>query len=239
LAGAAEFALGGSLTLNFIHETIDAHISDCPAVTAQGSVTVSASDGSTIAAVAGSVAIAVGEESDAVGVASADAMIGNVTRAYIDSSTVTATTGSVQVLANSSLLVVTMAAGGEGSREVSLGGAVVVNVITDTADAHITGGSTVTSATGLAVQARDGSTIGTGAGQVSIAIADPDEGGAAAIGAAIAVNTITNAVTSYIDNSTVTTGGFGFNPVNAVDTTANTIDLGANYGLQKAVLSAT
>src|SRR5262249_21895633 len=109
------------------------------------------------------------------------------------------------------------------------GGAVVVNVITDTTDAQITGGSTVSSATGLAVQAQDSSTIGTGAGQVSIAISN--DGATGAVGAAIAVNTISNTVQAYIDGSPVTTGGFGFG-ASAVNPSANTIDLGASYGLQ-------
>ena len=225
-----DVTVAGSIVVNGIDNGIDAHIAVGSNVTGKSGVLVSSSDSSTINAGAGQVSIAIGEGSDAFGVANIDSVISNTTRAYIDSSTVTATTGSVQVLANSNLTITTVAAGGQGSREISAGGAVVVNVITDTTDAQVTGGSTVTSAIGLAVQAQDSSTIGTGAGQVSIAISN--EGGAGAVGAAIAVNTISNTVKAYIDGSTITTGGFGFNPSTAVDTSANTIDLGANYGLQ-------
>ena len=67
-------------------------------------------------------------------------------------------------------------------------------------DAQITGGSSVTSA-GLTVSAQDTSNIGTGAGQVDIAVGKGFT--ARSLGAAVAINTVSNTVQAYIDGSTV------------------------------------
>ena len=204
--GGQKFALGGSIAVNVIDNGIDAHIAKSSTVTAQNSVLVSASDTAIIGTGVGQVSIAVGATSAAVGASVAVDVILNVTRAYIDTSTVTATTGNVQLLADSNLSSTAVAVGGDGSQTFSLGGSVVVNYIGDTTDAQVTDGSKVTAATGVTIQGQDTSSIGTGAGQVDIAIGTGQKA-AGAVGAAIAVNVISTNVSAYVDNSTINSGG--------------------------------
>jgi hypothetical protein len=203
--GGEKFALGGSVAVNVIDNGINAHISRTSNVTAQKNVQVSSSDTAIIGTGVGQVSIAVGATSAAVGASVVVDDILNTTRTYFDASTVTATTGNVQLAATSSLHSTAVAVGGDGSQTFSLGGSVVVNYIGDTTGAQVTGGSKVTAATGVSIQAQDTSTIGTGAGQVTIAIGTQEASGA--VGAAIAVNVITTNISAYVDNSAIQSGG--------------------------------
>ena len=93
-AGAGTFALGGAINLNFIDNTIDAHISGGSQVTA-GSVALGALDSSTIQSLSGQVTVATSINSGAVGAAVVVNQIDNTIQSYIAGSTVTATAGDV------------------------------------------------------------------------------------------------------------------------------------------------
>jgi len=190
----------GSLAINMIEVAADAHVSKSSEITAGGGLNVTSMDTATIEIGAGAVAIATSKGSASVGASIVIDTVKNITRAYIDDSTVLPTTGNVQVEATSTLGITAVAAGGSGSGQYSVGVALVYNEITDQTDAQITGGSSVASA-GLTVSAMDTSNIGTGAGLVDIALGKGNSGGS--LGAAIALNTISNSVMAYIDDSTV------------------------------------
>ena len=79
-------------------------------------------------------------------------------------------------------------------------GSATVNQITDTIDAHISGGSNVQAAGAIGLSGTDGSSIIGIAGGVA-------GGGTAAVGAAVGYNLIANTIPSYIDGSTVDSTG--------------------------------
>ena len=182
-AGASGFALGASLTLSFIRQTIQASISDNSTVTVTGSVTVTAIDDSSIGNGAGAVSISTGAAAIGAAVASND-IADNLT-ADIANSKVTSSVSSISVVTQEEATITAVAVGGAGAGNFALGGSVVVSVIDNTIDAGITG-STVSADTGVTVSGSDTSTINVGAGQVSIATSG------SAVGSASATNVITN-----------------------------------------------
>ncbi len=101
------------------------------------------------------------------------------------------------------------AAVGKGLLKASLGGAVSINIIRNTTDAHISGSpevSTTASGSGsLAVTAQDTSTIEALAGGVGVAIATTGLGLAA--GVSVASNEIENTTEAYVNSSHVVSAG--------------------------------
>src|SRR5262249_4291211 len=146
--------------------------------------------------------------------------------AYIENSTVTATNGDVDVLAgyqkpkvlpdgSVSLLsagtvtlpttlsqaLVSIAVGGADRDKFALGGAVEVNLLRGSADAHITAstaGKEVKAGGAVVVAANDIGAIGSLAGGLGIST------NSAALGAAVSTNDIANTVKARIENVTVT-----------------------------------
>ena len=123
--GNGPFAGAGSIALNWIHGTADAHIAGAKTVTARGPVKVTASDISEIDVGAGAIAINQGGTA-AVGAAIAYNYIGgdrdnasattvNSTKAYISDSTVASQTGNIEVLAKASQKTIAVAVGGASS----------------------------------------------------------------------------------------------------------------------------
>ncbi len=183
-AGAGTFALGGAINLNFIDNTIDAHISGGSQVTA-GSVALGALDSSTIQSLSGQVTVATSTNSGAVGAAVVVNQIDNTIQSYIAGSTVMATAGDVTDEAQSNHNIDTLAAGGAGSGQATLAGSAAVNMIGGTTDAYFSD-ATVTADGNALVEATDSNTIQAFAGVVAISL------GAAAVGGSVVVDELTN-----------------------------------------------
>src|SRR5262249_53704055 len=108
VAGGKDFSLAGSVSINLITDTIDAHIGllagDDPRnttgntsrVTTPGKVTVSATDTSTLVAAAGGVSVS--STGTSVGAAVSYNLVQNTIVAYVDHTPVTDGTGNVTSL---------------------------------------------------------------------------------------------------------------------------------------------
>ena len=220
--GGIALAGAGSGSGNTIDNTIEASIKEASQVTSTGPVTLTATDGSTITAGSGTLTFSVaggmgGGFAGSVGVAASSNEIGNTVTAAVEDSVVHAS-GAVGINANNSstILAVTVAGGaavggGEGGGVAfALAGAGSGNTIANTTLAFINQGSTVTTTRGQNIQvtATDSSSITADGGGGTLAGSGGAGGGiSAAIGAGVAVNTITNDTEAYIDGSTVTSAG--------------------------------
>ena len=210
-AGGDDFALGAGVSLDYIRDTDDAHISNTPAgksVSAGGQVFVLASDGSQIDSGAGGFA---GSGTAAVGAAVATNNIDNTVKAYIEDATVSSSstsTGStspaIDVNAATTSTIINATVGGAGAGSVAIGGSVSVNDISDTTEAYISAGSHVTAPGEIDEAGSDQSVIAVLAGNIAGA-------GTVAAAAAVATNNVSNTVKGYIDGSTVTSSDASVN----------------------------
>ncbi len=215
-AGAGTFAFAGSLSLNWIDNTVEAKVSNVAApqyVLAGGKLSVIASDSSTIESLAGAVAIAgIGAEgaSVAIGASVSFNYLGgdpndpasknhNLVRAAIENVTGSLKAGQIDVSSTyngqiDNITVAGSAAVSPGTVAFAVGGAVSINLIHNTSDAHISGSPNITTtaagADGVDVTAKDTSGIFALAGGVGIAISTGVVG--IAIGVSVAVNVIGN-----------------------------------------------
>jgi hypothetical protein len=197
-AGAASFTLGGAITMAYVRQTIQAYVADSSSVNVSGNVTVSAIDDSSIGTGSGGGAIA-GSNTAAVGAGVAYNDLQNNLLASIDNSSVTSS-GSLSVVSQETSDVTAVAVGGSEADRFALGGALVISVIDNDAEAHIRNSSTV-QATSVLVSSTDHSTIKAGAGQVSIAT------NGVSVGAAVTVSNLTNTTLATIENSSATATG--------------------------------
>ncbi|MBM4068701.1 MAG: hypothetical protein FJ271_07120 [Planctomycetes bacterium] len=207
---ARSLSLAGNASVNIINTTTDAHISNnpvtglLPRIDVTGAIVVEARDNSTLVSVSGSGAA--GTSQAAFGAAFSYNLIDNDIVSYIDGESVQ-TGSTLAVTATSSPLLVAIALSGDGAENYAAGGAITVNRITNTTDAHISGGATVTAADAVTVSASDSSALYV----VAIGV---DGASIAAGGAGLAANAIgditgngRNIIKAYIDASTVTSTG--------------------------------
>jgi trimeric autotransporter adhesin len=204
-AGAGTFAFGGSVSLNAIANTADAHIAGGTAasggrsdVDAAGAILVSASDTSKIQSIAAGLA---GSKDVAAGAALATNDLSGATTAYIAGSDVDSSGGAISVTASTNATIETLSAGAAGSGHLALSGAVSVNKIQTTLAAYLSDGAKVTASNNVNVSALDTSTIKSLAGQISIGVIPFQS---VAIGASAAYNEIGNSVLAYVNNATAT-----------------------------------
>ncbi len=242
-AGAGQGAFAGSLSLNWINNTVQAEISNIAApqfILAGGKLSVIADDDSTIDSLAGAIAIAgVGASaaSVAVGASISFNYLGgdprnpsttnnNVVRAAIDNVTGSLKAAQIDVSTTytgeiNNITVAGSAAVGAGAVQVAVGGAVSINIIRNTTDAHISGSpnisTTGTGADSTDVTAMDTSTIQALAGGVGITAGTGTASLAA--GVSVAVNQIYNTDEAYVENSVLKSGG----DVNVTTTSTPTI----------------
>ena len=210
-SGAGSFALGGSVSLNDIANTVEASISGAAMVTA-GSVSLAASDTSEIDALAGGIAVA---GTAAVGAAVATNDIGNTILASLNGSEVTVT-GALTLSATSEVKISSTTVGGAGAGTFALGGSVSLNDIANMVEASISGAASV-DAGSLSLAASDTSEIdaiaGTGAGA-----------GIAAVGAAVATNDIGNTILASVNGADVTvTGELGISAISEATIDSTTV----------------
>ena len=203
-AGANTLALGGSVSLNQIGNTVSAGILGGTGHVTGDTVTVDAVDDVLIVALSGSGA---GAKTAAAGAAGSYNQIGGTTNASIEGAAVQAGTVDVHAGAGERVVppdgdtdpdghIVAIAVGGAGAATFALGGAVVWNEFTRTIQARIADGADVATTGTASVSAGDDSSIvavtGGGAGA-----------GKDAVGAAFSKNTLGSTITAGIDNATV------------------------------------
>ncbi|MDP1908023.1 MAG: hypothetical protein Q8K85_06965, partial [Hyphomicrobium sp.] len=234
-SGGPTFSGAGSASLNWIRNTVEAKVANIAELragdeisAANGKLSVTASDTSTINSLAGAISIAgVGAKGSAgaVGASVAYNYLGgdpnnpattdnNVVRASIDnvSGSIKASQVIVKAAYRGQINNITIAGSGAGSSSNSfaLGGSVSINRIRTTTDAHISGASNLTTTGMLArsvhIDAEDASHIWVLAGGVGVAVAT-GSGASGAAGVAVAINEITNTTKAEIENSKVTSAG--------------------------------
>ena len=210
---ANTFALGGSVALDYIRQTIHATIDTNSTVNATGSVTVTATDDSSIGMGAGGAGIAKGTNTfgqaatsglAAIGAAGVYNDIANNLMAEIANSTVTSTGGNIAVLAQEQAAITAVAIGGSFAQNFSLGGSVAIDAIDNSIAADISG-STITGGA-VTVTASDTSQITTIAGALSLDVAlKSGSAVSAAVGVSVAISSMgsqsnPDSVTAEIDN---------------------------------------
>ncbi len=199
-AGAGSSGGAGMVAVNIIKGSTEAYVrgSTITETSDSGiaSLKIHARDDSRIHAIGG----AVGVGATGFGAAIGYNEINSNTRAYLNDTdvtlgdSVTVTADSVSEIASA---VVGVAVGtGTG---IAGAGSVGVNQITNTIEAYIAGGSSVTAGGAVTVQATDRSQIVSVTGGAAVST-----GGSSAVGAAVSYNLVSNAVTAFIDSSTVT-----------------------------------
>jgi len=206
-SGAASFALGGSVSLNEISSAIEAEIFGGSAVSAASALTVSATDTSTIQALAGGVAGAAGA---AIGAALGTNDIADTVAAYINGSTATSSSASITISAVSTSSLKSLTVGGAGAAGFALGGSVSLNSTANLIEAYISGAANVTAWNAISVTAANSTTVQALAGGVAGAAA-------AAIGAALGTNNLGDDVNAFVNASTI------FTPLGALAVAATSI----------------
>ena len=190
-------AIAGQVSLNSIGITTDAEVMDHSVITAgPNNIYLSGTDNNYIFAISGS--LAYGGRAG-IGAAIATNTVNDTADASIDESTVPSAYAVSLTGQNVSGGIFSITVGGAGAQTFALGGAVSTNNVNNTNDAEITGGSNVTAANSVTLSSGDNPTIEAIAGGIA-------GSGQAAIGAAIATNTIGDKTESHIDGSTVTSG---------------------------------
>ncbi|WP_183940553.1 beta strand repeat-containing protein, partial [Sphingorhabdus rigui] len=192
-AGAGTAAAAGSLSLNWLRVTVDAHVASGATVTAAQRVVVHAQDTSRISSIAGGIAVG---GTMGLGAAVSYNYLGgnpddpassdtNVTKAYVSGATVNASSLLVEALSTGAISAYAVSITGSGT--FAGAGSLSLNWTRKTVDAYVSDGAAVNLSAAATITAQDGSTISSGAGQGGIA-------GNVAIGAAVAYNEIANSV---------------------------------------------
>ncbi|BAY10423.1 DUF4347 domain-containing protein [Calothrix sp. NIES-2098] len=198
-SGANNFALGGSVAINNINNPVLASIRNQSQVTVTGgSLSLEATDKSTIQALGGGVA---GSSQAAVGATVVKNLIGNDgargIQANIDNATVTSNKDAIAIKAQSSAKIETTGIGGAGAGNFALGGSVVLNEIALPVVAFISNQAKVTGSKDISLIATQNSNISVKSGGIAGA-------GNSAVGAAVATNKIkSNGIQAYINQATV------------------------------------
>ena len=192
-AGADSFALGGSVSLNDIVVSIDAHLANASTVKGS-SLSLTGTNTSTINAFAGGFA---GAGGSAVGAAVSTNVVANTTEVDIRNASVNVT-GATTVTATGNATIEAITVGGAGAASFAAGGSVSLNEIENVTEAVIAGSPTVKGAS-LSLTANDTSTIHSFAGGFA--------SGTNAVGASLATNDIGNRTEVGITNSSVDVTG--------------------------------
>ncbi len=208
-AVSSNVGVAGSIVTGVVNNVTRAKVSDAT-VTGSG-MTVKAEDKANIDMVAGALGVGVG----AAGVGAAVNVVGiaNTVEATLHNTSAALGSGTGNVTALSQSTINSLAVAGAGSGGVAVGGSDVTNVIDNTTAALIDGGS-VTAGT-IGISSSDTSTINTLAGSAAFS-------GGASVGAAMAINTMTNETTARTTLSTLTAGAGGASINSTSSETINT-----------------
>ena len=228
--GGTAIAIAGQVSVNNMTMATLAKVADHSSITAGANkVTLASVNDNGIFSIAG--ALSYGDKAG-IGAALATNTINATAGAYFEGSSVPSAGGVNLSATNSKSQLLTITAGGAGSQTFALGGAVSLNQVANTNDAHISGGSKITSSGALAVVTSDNPLIEALSGGLA-------GSGTAAVGAALATNNIDDNTRSYIDGSNVTaasvaltaTSTANIESLTAAGTGAATFALGGAIGL--------
>ena len=236
-AGSGDNAISGSFTTNSITSKVRANTSSLTQAVSSSSISVRATDNSTVESLAGGIA---GSGGTAAGAGIALSYLGRtvenadaekLVQAGVTNSTLLAS-GEVLVQASSTSTIrsigVALGVGGKGA----LTGSNSTNYIEDTLEAKMVGGSLNGGTTSeLKIKAVDNATIESLAGNISASV------GTFAVGAAIAVNQINTDASTLLSGTSVTTGDalVHANTSASIDTLAVGMSASANAGVQGSV----
>jgi hypothetical protein len=224
-AGGNSFALGGAIAVNVLSNSLEASIKDNSTVSARKDINLKTSQtkevkqGNWFSKVLTFITTPMSDEDiptqginslaggfglssggSGVGASLAINVISNEYRAFIDRATVTSEDGNILVDSKLDTQINAITVGGAfagGSAGVS--GSISVNTINNDILAYISN-STVNAAGSVGVLANSNSEITLYTGTLSV-------GSSAGVGGSISVNTITNDIFAYVDNSTVNAKG--------------------------------
>ncbi|MFM2430809.1 MAG: hypothetical protein RLZZ511_2022, partial [Cyanobacteriota bacterium] len=220
-AGGGKVAIGGSVSVNVLRNTVDSHIGNNANVTAAQDIDLQALETSTIEAKGGGFAGA-GKVAVAGAVVVND-LASNVT-AKISGSTANSTQGNVSLKANSADMVETIAVGGAGGT-VGVAGSTAISMMDNTIIAEIAN-STVTADDSVLAIANSSNTINFYGGTVA--------GGAGGVGGSASVNTVSNQTKAAVTgNSNVNAKG------NAATNVTKADDTGATEAVRGLAVLAT
>ncbi|WP_158271824.1 LEPR-XLL domain-containing protein, partial [Methylosinus sporium] len=197
--------VGASLSVNGVYNTIEAVVSNSSTLRttagAGGSVSVRASDESTINALTGGVAIS--SSGSAVGAAISANYIANQVTAKVDGSTIDSN-GDAIIDAEETAAIHSLTLGGAGGDNVSFASSLSINVIDNTVTAAVVGATSNLSArNNLRVTADDTANIVAIAGGLAA-------GGDVGVGLAATNVTILDTTKAYVDGAaTLSAGGAG------------------------------
>ena len=201
--------------VNLINNEVSAEILDTSVAKAQ-SVTVLGRDDSVLQAIGG--AIGIGLQGTGFGGALGWNSVFNTVKGRVERSTLSNVSGAVSVRARAteddglldgkiSSAAIGAAGSGQGS---AVGGALAINGIINTVDAHVSGGSSITAGGNVEIDAYDSSSIKSLTGGAALGL------GGAGVGFGLSANFITNTVSASVDGSSIDThAGTGSIAVNA------------------------
>ena len=198
VAGAGNFALGGSVSINEITNTIDAHVAAGARVEAGTGIALIATDTSAIDSIAGGIGLS---GSVAVAAAVSTNEVGNIVNASAGSASDTAPTvlianaGDIGLTASSVATIRSLSAGGGVAGSVGLAGSVAINVIEDKTSAVITG-AMVTAGGNVGLLAESDASITAWGGTLAA-------GSSAGLGATVVLNTLDSQTRAEIDRAAV------------------------------------
>jgi len=193
-AGAEDVAFAGSYSKNVLAGEIVAFAAESSQLISTGEIVIAAQDTSTVAALAGS-----GAGSGQVSVSGSVAIneMTTLVRAAVDDAIVQAAALTVRAEAAASIDVISGAGTGAGS--FAGAGAVVLNAIDGTVEAHVSGADALVTTPALTVLARDASSIDAVAG-VGVG------SGSGALAGTLADNRLTGTLLAAIDSGATVTG---------------------------------
>lgn len=195
IAASGSTAIAGGASVNFIRNTTEAVVSGGAQVSGRDGVTLTGDDTSTIESAAGQVSIA-GDVG--VGASAAYNDIANTVRASGTNATLTSSLGSVALASESASAISTIAVGGSGGGVAGIAGSAAINLIDNTVESFISGGS-VTADDTVAVTADSHNNTDIYGGTISV-------GGAVGLGGSAAVNVLTGVTRAYIADGAAVTG---------------------------------
>ncbi|MCI0581666.1 MAG: FG-GAP-like repeat-containing protein, partial [Chloroflexi bacterium] len=194
-------AAGGSVSLNRVANTTDAHVSnglrvtENAAVTAAGAVRVLATDRSNVIAISGGAAVFT---QDGVGIAFATNSVANHVLSFVDDSDVTSTGGDVEVAATSTPALRALAIGlGQASRVIAGGWSVPFNDVACLVEADARNGAELEAAGAVRLAATSAPQLDAAAGGGAIGL------GVAGVGISNAKNTIADRALSSAAGATL------------------------------------
>ena len=215
-SGSGSVSLGGSISLNEIHNNVLASILNSPnSIDAVNDIKLIANDTSNIWSLSGNIGLS---GTAALGAAFASNDISNTIGALIDMASLTSQTGNIYVMGLSENEIETIAVSGQGAGSLAIAGSIAINIIENDTQAAVKNAE-LTADDNVIVCAVTDNEIDFYGGTLAIS-------GTAGIGGTVAVNTLANKTQAYINQgSAVQANGTDSVAVLKTDGTIGTEDI--------------